>query len=189
MLTVTLLVITRTVTTGTVKYRYLETVETNASSKTFDKTEDDITQFMSAIGFRESSNNYDTINELGYIGRYQFGTLALTDIGISPSEYENFRYCPEMQDQAFIALCAINKYRLRKYIAYYKNRVCNGIKITESGLLAAAHLLGSNNVKKYLKNDPTANTTDYYGTSLEEYLQLFSDYDLSAIDGRRIVKL
>ena len=37
--------------------------------------------FLDALGMRESSNNYQAVNEFGYLGRYQMGALALEDIG------------------------------------------------------------------------------------------------------------
>ena len=41
------------------------------------------------LGARESSNKYYEINQLGYIGKYQFGELAFKDVG-SPS-YQYFK--------------------------------------------------------------------------------------------------
>ena len=37
--------------------------------------------FKYAIGYKESTNNYKAVNRFGYLGRYQFGKIALQDIG------------------------------------------------------------------------------------------------------------
>ena len=37
--------------------------------------------FLDALGERESSGNYGAVNTLGFLGKYQFGEAALTDVG------------------------------------------------------------------------------------------------------------
>ena len=39
------------------------------------------TRFLDALGERESSGDYGVVNTLGYLGKYQFGELALIDVG------------------------------------------------------------------------------------------------------------
>ena len=58
----------------------------------------------------------------------------------------------------------------------------NGIKITESGILAAAHLAGAGNVKKYLRSNGKNTFKDAYGSSMQHYLKQFSGYDTSFIE-------
>ena len=41
---------------------------------------------------------------------------------------------------------------LKKEIEKYEGTILNGIHVTESGILAAAHLGGAGSVKKYFKN-------------------------------------
>jgi hypothetical protein len=48
---------------------------------------------------------------------------------------------------------------------YYKNycfgsKTINGIKVTESGILAAAHLSGAGNVKKFLRSNGSHSFSD-----------------------------
>ena len=38
--------------------------------------------FVNALGERESGNNYHIKNTLGYLGRWQFGKMRLTDVGL-----------------------------------------------------------------------------------------------------------
>lgn len=149
--------------------------------------EKNLTSFMYDVACRES-RNYQEINTLGYIGRYQFGSAALKDVGIKCSKKE-FLNDKDLQDEAFLCLCAMNKYRMRHYISKYSNKTINGIKITESGILASSHLIGASDVKKYLSSNGKMIKKDQYGTSLEEYLRLFSGYDTSSIIAKRICKV
>jgi hypothetical protein len=67
-----------------------------------------------------------------------------------------------------------NKYILRREIRKYSGTAINGVYITESGLLAAAHLAGPGNVKLFLRDN--INVKDGLGTSLVDYLDIFSNY-------------
>ena len=60
--------------------------------------------------------------------------------------------------------------------------VYDTIYVSESGILAAAHLSGAGNVKKFFKHleaDSLHNPKDKLGTSLLDYLSKFSGYDLA----------
>ena len=94
-----------------------------------------------------------------------------------------------MQEKAFAALCAVNKWILRKDIRRKVGTTINGIAITESGILAAAHLSGAGNVKKYLRSNGKYNLRDAYGSSIEHYMQKFAGYDLSEIIGNRTASI
>nr|MDJ0646725.1 hypothetical protein [Flavobacteriaceae bacterium] len=56
---------------------------------------------------------------------------------------------------------------------------------TESGILAAAHLAGAGNVKKYLRSNGAFQFSDAYGTTIEHYLKKFAGYDTSLIEANR----
>jgi hypothetical protein len=135
--------------------------------------------FKEAIGYRESESKYKKINSLGYLGKYQFGIETLKSIGIYNSTA--FLNNPEMQEKAFIALLAKNKWELKKEIEKYQGTIMNGIYITESGILAAAHLGGAGSVRKYLKNKGKRYFRDAYGTSIRSYMKSFGGYDTSFI--------
>ncbi|MFM2369924.1 MAG: hypothetical protein RL619_2241 [Bacteroidota bacterium] len=135
--------------------------------------------FKEAIGYRESESKYKKINSLGYLGKYQFGIETLKTIGIH--NRSAFLNSPEMQEKAFIALLAKNKWELKKEIEKYDGTVMNGIHITESGILAAAHLGGAGSVRKYLRNNGKRYFRDAYGTSIRSYMKSFGGYDTSFI--------
>ena len=79
-------------------------------------------------------------------------------------------------------LLSKNKWILRNEIEKYEGKIINGIEITESGILAAAHLGGAGSVKNFFKNKGGQHFRDAYGTSLKSYLKAFGGYDLSFIE-------
>ena len=135
--------------------------------------------FKEALGFKESQGRYSVINEFGYMGKYQFGKSTLKMIGIYNTQ--SFLSDTRLQEEAFSANTARNKWILRKDIGRYVGRYMNGVKITESGILAAAHLAGAGNVKKYLRSGGAVQFQDAFGTSIRYYLKKFSGYDTSLI--------
>lgn len=151
-----------------------------------------ITVFLDAIGFVESRNKYHAVNTNGYIGKYQFGTTALVATNVcetiddavkfrdefinSPDTLRTLIWTEREQDLAMIRLMELNKEYLKKYIVKYSHTFHNGIYITESGILAAAHLAGCGGVKSYFNTN--FNATDSYGTSITNYLIKFSNYNI-----------
>jgi len=132
--------------------------------------------FLSAIGRRESSNRYDIINRYGYMGKYQFGRKTLNAIGFKNISNSKFISSPRIQEAAMITLLRVNKKNLRRQIKRHVGTVVNGVYITESGLLAGAHLAGAGNVKKWLRNGKLFK--DGLGTSVVSYIELFGGYKL-----------
>lgn len=142
--------------------------------------------FKEALAFKESRGDYFTVNTYGYLGKYQFGKETLKMIGINnPSK---FLKNPELQEKAFIANSKRNKWILRKDIKNFVGKRINGIVITESGILAAAHLAGPGSVKKYLRSYGLDNFADGYGTTVHYYMKRFSGYDTSSIKPDRKAK-
>lgn len=139
--------------------------------------------FKEAVAFKESQGKYHVINTLGYLGKYQFGKSTLKRFKINNTQL--FLETPELQEDAFIALCSVNKWILRKDIRRSVGKKINGIKITESGIIAAAHLAGAGNVKKYLRSNGKNLFKDAYGSSIQHYIKLFSGYDTSFIEANK----
>lgn len=139
--------------------------------------------FKEAIAFKESQGKYNVVNTLGYLGKYQFGKSTLKRFKIhNQTEFLNDA---ELQEEAFSALCSVNKWILKRDIKRSVGKRINGIKITESGILAAAHLAGAGSVKKFLRSNGEFEFSDAYGTSLEYYLRKFAGYDTSSIEANR----
>jgi len=139
--------------------------------------------FKEAVAFKESQGKYRKINSIGYMGKYQFGSKTLRSVGVHNEKV--FLTDPALQEKAFIALLSKNKWILRKEIARYEGKVVNGIAITESGILAAAHLGGAGSVKNFFRNKGNKYFRDAYGTSLRSYMKAFGGYDLSYIEADR----
>ena len=132
--------------------------------------------FLDAIGFRESGNRYDIVNQYGYMGKYQFGKKTLRGLGFKVSK-EEFLNSPLLQEQAMYALLKQNKKSLRKYITKYNGKYVHGILVTESGLLAAAHLGGAGSVKKWFRTGKVRK--DGNGVKITSYMERFGGYDLN----------
>jgi len=141
------------------------------------------TGFKEAVAFKESQGKYNTVNTLGYLGKYQFGKSTLKRFNIYNTHL--FLQNPELQEDAFIALCSVNKWILRKDIRRSVGKTINHVKITESGILAAAHLAGAGNVKKYLRSNGSHQFKDAYGSTVQHYLKQFSGYNTSIIEASK----
>lgn len=139
--------------------------------------------FREALGFKESQGDYSRVNTLGYMGKYQFGKATLNHFGIE--DYQCFLSNPAFQEQVFYHYAARNKWVLRNYIEFYSGKTIKGIEITESGILAAAHLAGPGNVKKYLVSWGEEDFNDAYGTRVSKYMKQFAGYDVSVIKKRK----
>lgn len=143
--------------------------------------------FKEALAFKESQGNYFTTNTLGYLGKYQFGIGTLQLMGV----YNATRFLndPVLQEQVFHTNVARNKWILRRDIKRFVGQEIGGVEITESGILAAAHLAGAGNVKKYLRSWGAYDVSDSYGTSIAIYMRKFSGYDVSHVLPRRNPKV
>ena len=156
--------------------------------------EDEYADFLAELGFRESSNNYQVVNSFGYMGKYQLGKLALRDIGFLDengawtdaaraygiSSREDFLNSPEGQEAA-VRLYHENTYRYIRALGlddYVGSTYC-GIPVTESGLLAACHLVGVGGMEKGLTTG--RHVYDGNGVSAAVYMELFAGFDISSI--------
>ena len=135
--------------------------------------------FKEAVAHKESQGKYHKINSLGYMGKYQFGIETLKSVGIKDSV--RFMNSPRLQEKAFVALLSKNKYDLKNYITYYEGKIVDGVKITESGILAAAHLGGSGSVKRFLNSNGAKKCKDDYGTSVKTYMKDFGGFETTGI--------
>jgi len=155
-------------------------------NKSFDK-------FIEDVAFRESSGRWDVSNDGGFMGLYQIGRESLKDASqrskdpelkglhkkITKEEFDkNPNIFPvELQTKVFKQLLKNNNHYLRRYRKYI-GKTIGGIKVTESGLLGAAHLVGNGGVKKFLRSGGKTDEVDGNGTKCSEYLKKFSGYNL-----------
>lgn len=140
----------------------------------------DFIGFREALAFKESKGNYFAVNTFGYLGKYQFGLDTLELLGIYNGQ--QFLDDPQLQEKVFQTNISRNKWILRKDINRFVGKRIRGIEITESGILAAAHLAGAGNVKNYLRSFGQIDVKDGYGTNIAVYLQQFAGFDISSVE-------
>ena len=131
--------------------------------------------FLEHLGHQESGNRYDVVNRFGYMGRFQFGKSTLKTLKIKVTK-EAFLSSPDLQDYAMYSLLCYNKKKLKKYIDNFDGQIIHGILVTESGLLAAAHLGGQGSVKKWFRTGKIRQ--DGNGVKITSYMKRFSGYTL-----------
>jgi hypothetical protein len=135
--------------------------------------------FKEALAFKESRGRYNAVNTFGYLGKFQFGSSTLKTLGIY--NLNLFLNSPELQEKAFLANTKRNKWKLTLEINRFTGSEINGVIVTESGILASAHLAGPGNVKRYLKSYGTKDFKDAYGTDISYYMHKFAGFDTSFV--------
>tara|TARA_B100002019_G_scaffold195931_1_gene169700 strand:- start:894 stop:1424 length:531 start_codon:yes stop_codon:yes gene_type:complete len=132
--------------------------------------------FLHDLGHRESGNRYDIVNQFGYMGKYQFGKSTLRTLKIKVTK-EAFLNSPDLQEYAMQQNLIYNKNKLQKYIDQFEGQEIGGILITESGILAAAHLGGAGSVRKFFRSGKVMQ--DGNGVKITSYLKQFGGYKLN----------
>jgi len=136
-------------------------------------------EFLHAIALLESNGNYNIIGGFNnaYWGAYQMGVPSRKDVGLGDMEPKTFLGNEVIQDWAMNEYMKINYSRLKKYIDKYKIPYKGGVRIghnlvTVSGLIAAAHLGGSQNVINFLESNGKVVFKDGNGVPITHYFQL-----------------
>ena len=132
--------------------------------------------FLNDLGFRESSGNYKAVNKYGYLGKYQFGRKTLNAVNMKHVSNRQFLSSPELQEEAMQRLMLANYKSLRRYIRKYNGTIVHGVLVTKSGVLAAAHLGGAGNVRKWFRRGVVFK--DANGTKITSYMKQFGGYKL-----------
>lgn len=129
------------------------------------------------MAWRESQNNPRIINKFGMLGKYQFSPITIRGLGfrVTPKQ---FLKNEELQDSVMVAYLRLNDRELKPLIKKYDGKVIKGVKITRSGILAAAHLGGSYSVVQFFSSSDMEGKKDANGTSVREYMKTFSKYNL-----------
>ena len=164
-------------------------------------------RFMDALGHRESSNNYQKVSKFGYLGRYQFGEVALEELGYykktkrrwGPKNHwegiwsgkhgihskKDFLNNKIIQDIAAKALFIKNwKYIKNLGLHQFIGQKVQGVRITKSGLIAGVHLMGVGGLSKFLLNKTPVQ--DGMGTHISEYINNFKEYKLALNENHKL---
>lgn len=170
-----------------------------------------VKEFMELLFQKEGGGDPRVENPFGYIGKYQFGEDALVDLGYykgdkskNRTESGNFKYDwigdwtgkkeikskddflnnSEVQDFAAKEWIALLCKRIKRFkLDQYVGRRISGVTITESGMIAAAHLKGIGSEKypglrQFLESDGKVDPKDGNKTPVSSYIKTFADYDL-----------
>ena len=145
-------------------------------------TKDEMTALMAQIGHSESSGNYSAVNQFNYLGKYQFGALALTDRGYvkagtknsglndpanwtgkdGVSSKESYLSNTAVQESVMEANLKANYATLTKLGAISSSSSAADV----AGLLTVAHLLGAGGANNWAKGNGGA---DANGTTGDTY--------------------
>ncbi len=157
--------------------------------------------FFDALRQRESGGDYTVVNSAGFLGAYQFGEAALVDLGFvtnDGSPFDNqyngtftgkagvhsvgdFLNSVTAQDQAAAEWFPLLWNRIRANdLEFYDGQTLNGVLLTKTGMVAAAHLLGVGGLKNFILSGGVDAGADGFGTSIVEYINLLGNYEAPA---------
>ena len=135
--------------------------------------------FYDALGERESGGDYKAINQYGYMGKYQFHSKTLKWLKID-TDKTTYLNSPALQEESVRLLVIANKKLLSKEIVKFDKKYITYQgklhPISESGILAGAHLAGHVNVKNFLNSG--IEFRDGNGVHVAEYIIEFSFYTI-----------
>lgn len=152
----------------------------------------DYKDFLDILGYYESSNRYN-IEKGSYLGKYMMGPLALQEAGFQDengnwtklastygvSSKEDFLNNSKAQDVA-VELCHkkiwtyLDDFSMEKLGQTYQNVI-----ITESGLLAGAHLVGAFDLMTAIEDKVVIK--DGNNMPAHKYMEEMSNYNISQI--------
>ncbi len=148
----------------------------------------DYGSFLGVLQARESSGNQYAKTPTGtFIGLYQMGPGALKDTGYKNAKGQwtgknginseaDFLANADVQTQAVTEYHKKLQGYLRAEGAYqYIGQEVNGVVVTESGLIAASHLVGAGGVSQWMKTGVMPQ--DGNGTKALEYMKLGNGYE------------
>lgn len=150
--------------------------------------------YLRDLAYRESGNRSWVVNRYGYMGLYQMGRAALVDAGYMTSSGQWTGKNGATSQAAFLAnqtiqTAAINDYNrvqwgyiTRMGLDRYVGQTVGGVEITESGLLAGAHLLGAGNLATFLRSGGATVPRDGNRVPITQYIAAFGGHGL-AFDG------
>lgn len=135
-------------------------------------------EFLHSVGYFESENKYTAVNEIGMLGRYQFHPRTIKELGYTVTP-KQFLQNTKLQDSVMVQYMRDNRRELKPLIKKYAGRVVRGVHVTESGILAAAHLAGTGGVWSWFyPNKYHYGTVDKNGASVKLYMKKFGGYNM-----------
>ncbi len=160
--------------------------------------------YLAALSAGESSSNPTSVNKYGYLGSYQMGESALIDAGYylkdnTPNTNDwkgtwtgknGIHSKADFLANAAVQTQAIKDYNIKQWgyiqnlgLDSYLGQTVAGIVMTESGLLAGAHLVGVGGLKTFLQSNGAQIPSDGNNTAITHYLSTFNGYNVAPITG------
>lgn len=155
--------------------------------------------FLLALSMMESDGNYQAVNTLNYLGAYQFGEAALTDLGFvrydgnaSNNDYSggwtgkygvrsasDFLASRRAQDRAVREWVELMWHYIElKDLDSYAWTEVGGVTLTPSAMLAASHLLGADSLAEFIHSGGARDPRDPYGTPISRYMIRLGGYHM-----------
>lgn len=159
--------------------------------------------YLATLRLKESGNRPGILNQHGFAGWYQMGEEAMIDAGYyrrdgtpkandwNPANFTgknginslaDFLNSPAKQTQA------ITDYNQKQWsyitamkLDSYIGRTINGVVITESGLLAGAHLVGIGGLQRFLTSNGSVVPVDGNRVPITTYMTSFGGFALGPV--------
>ena len=140
----------------------IDIIETEPLTHHIELKSNSHSEFLKAIGFKESGNRYDIVNSYGYMGKYQFGKSTLKTLKIKVTKetliprpeteelvqliYENNRnkYNLDVLDIGTGSGCIVIALKL-----LLKNSNCFGLDISKKAITIAKENARNNNSRYF----------------------------------------
>jgi len=122
---------------------------------------------------KKTGINYKKNDWIGYISdKNPYGITSLWDFMHSPSKQKAVQIDFKKLHWQYLKNLSLTK---------YVGKTINGIRITQSGLLAGAHLVGPGGVKDFLQSNGKIDVKDKNGTPVSSYIKKFAGYNIEEI--------
>ena len=141
---------------------------------------DNFKSFMFDVGFKESSNTWDTVSKNGAFGYFGMMQETLNLLGID-CDMEMFKTIPELQIGCYKLLLKTNYNDFNEYFKKYDGKFINNIdgKLTLSGLLMGFHHSPTNTIKFLESNGDSIGKPDGNKVFTYQFIQEFNNYNIN----------
>jgi len=145
------------------------------------QTGTDLEAFLRDVSWIESGENHTIISKFKMLGKYQFywptAKHHLKKWALDTITKQEFLSRPHLQDSVMISNLALNQEILKDVITKYCDQTINGVRVTRSGILAAAQF-GPGKVIEFFEGGSKHGLYDGNGVHVGTYMQLFANYKL-----------